>query len=98
MSETTTPGEGGTATLTRPDEDLTTGTDVRPDDGGGHDRFSHYVQKDRLVQATIEGTPVVALCGKLWSPKHSPKGLPVCPVCKEVWEAMDEGPGAGDQS
>ena len=30
-------------------------------DEGDHERFSHYVPKDKLTEAMIMGTPVVAL-------------------------------------
>ena len=32
------------------------------------------------------GTPVVALCGKVWVPSRAPEKFPVCPECKEIWE------------
>ncbi len=40
------------------------------------------------------GTPVVALCGKVWVPSRAPEKFPVCPDCKEVWESLkdDERP------
>ena len=34
------------------------------------------------------GTPVVALCGKVWVPSRAPEKFPVCPECKEIWESM----------
>ena len=42
------------------------------------------------------GTPVIALCGKVWVPSRAPEKFPVCPDCKEVWESMNPGkPGGG---
>ncbi len=32
-------------------------------DDGDHERFSHYVPKDKLTEAMVNGTPVIALCG-----------------------------------
>ncbi len=63
-------------------------------DDGDHERFSHYVPKDKLMAAMVEGTPVVALCGKVWVPSRDPQRYPVCPECKEIWETMR--PGGGD--
>jgi Protein of unknown function (DUF3039) len=63
-------------------------------DDGDHERFSHYVAKDKLTAAMVEGTPVVALGGKVWVPSRDPKRYPVCPECKEIWEGM--GPGDDD--
>lgn len=57
-------------------------------DEGDHDRFSHYVRKSDIVRANVEGVPVVALCGKKWIPNRDPDKYPVCPVCKEIYEAL----------
>ena len=40
------------------------------------------------------GTPVVALCGKVWVPSRAPEKFPVCPECKEVWESLKDDAGA----
>ena len=66
-----------------------------PTDDGDHERFSHYVPKDKLTAAMVEGTPVVALCGKVWVPSRDPQRFPVCPECKEIWESMKDD-GSGD--
>lgn len=63
---------------------------------GDHERFSHYVPKGKLTAAMIEGTPVVALCGKVWVPSRDPQRYPVCPECKETWEQMSHGDGDND--
>ncbi len=65
-------------------------------DDGDHERFSHYVPKDKLTAAMVEGTPVVALCGKVWVPSRDPQRFPVCPECKEIWASMKAGGGDGD--
>ena len=80
---------------------FSTDTDVRedrrtvPTDAGDHDRMSHYVTKEKLTEAMVMGTPVVALCGKVWVPSRSPEKYPVCPECKEIWESMQPGGGDG---
>lgn len=61
--------------------------DHRVDDGD-HERFSHYVPKAKLMQAMVEGTPVRALCGKLWVPSRDPQRFPICPQCKEIHESL----------
>ena len=75
--------------------------DARLDDGD-HERLSHYVDKRKLTEAMVMGTPVVALCGKVWVPSRNPDKYPVCPECKEIWESLNPGPaggnGGGDQS
>lgn len=55
---------------------------------GDHDRFSHYAPKDKIVEAMVTGTPVKALCGKLWVPSRDPEKFPVCPTCKEIYESL----------
>jgi hypothetical protein len=57
-------------------------------DDGDHERLSHYVEKEKLTEAMVMGTPVVALCGKVWVPSRDPEKYPVCPECKEVWESL----------
>lgn len=60
-------------------------------DDGDHERFSHYVPKKKLMQAMVTGSPVVALCGKVWVPTRNPEKYPVCPECKEIWQSMNPG-------
>jgi hypothetical protein len=63
-------------------------TDRELDEGGDHDRFAHYVRKDRIVPSAVEGSAVVALCGKKWVPTRDPERYPVCPTCKEIFEQL----------
>lgn len=79
---------------TSPDTRGDTVTEERTDyrlDEGDHERFSHYVDKHKLTEAMVMGTPVTALCGKVWVPSRAPEKYPVCPACKEVWEQMKPG-------
>jgi hypothetical protein len=83
------------------DTEGTTGTDVlqdertdhRPDEGD-HDRFAHYVDRSKLTEAYVLGTPVIALCGKVWVPSRDPSRFPVCPECKRLYEMGPEGRAA----
>lgn len=52
---------------------------------GDHERFAHYVDKAEAVKSMVEGTPVVALCGKKWVPSRDPEKFPICPTCKELY-------------
>jgi len=63
-------------------------------DEGDHERFSHYVPKAKLTEAMVMGTPVIALCGKVWVPSRNPDRFPVCPECKEIWASLQPGGGA----
>jgi hypothetical protein len=80
-----------TTPITMPDTDTTQEehVDYRYDDGD-QERFSHYVPKDKLMAAMVEGTPVRALCGKLWVPSRDPQRFPVCPQCKEIHESLPQ--------
>ena len=72
-------------------EDTRLDRPTQPTDNGDHERLSHYVPKDTLMEAMVNGTPVVALCGKVWIPSRDPQKFPVCPEFKEIWETMSDG-------
>ena len=71
--------EGDTDLLTRPE---------LQDDDGGHDRFAHFVKKDKVVESAVTGKAVRALCGKKCIPSRDPEKYPVCPVCKEIYDGL----------
>jgi hypothetical protein len=64
---------------------------------GDHERFAHYVRKDKIMESAMSGDPVVALCGKVWVPGRDPKKFPVCPTCKEIHAGL-RTPKDGDKS
>jgi hypothetical protein len=78
-------------------EDTRTSPVDVPLEPGDHERFSHYVEKDKLTEAMVMGTPVRALCGKVWVPSRAPEKFPVCPDCKEIWEGLKDGPSGSDE-
>ena len=57
-------------------------------DEGDHERFSHYVKKDKIVDSAVSGAPVRALCGKIWTPGRDPEKFPVCPECKKIYDGL----------
>ena len=57
-------------------------------DDGDHDRFSHYAKKADITKAHVEGTPIRALCGKIWVPSRDPSKYPICPDCKAIFELI----------
>jgi hypothetical protein len=63
---------------------------------GDHERFAHYVRKEKILESAVSGAPVVALCGKVWVPGRDPSRFPVCPVCKEIYDGL-RGPADGDR-
>jgi len=63
---------------------------VTPDlSHGDHERFAHYVLKDKIVESAVTGEPLTALCGKVWVPSRDPSRFPVCPECKDIYESFD---------
>ena len=74
---------GGTALLEREETQLS--------EPGDHERFSHYVRKEKILESALTGEPVRALCGKMWVPGRDPQKFPVCPQCKEIYEGLAPG-------
>lgn len=80
---------GGLSTITEERTRTSTGD-------GDHDRFSHYVVRSKLTGAMVEGTPLTALCGKVWVPSRDPNKYPVCPECKQIYDGIPPGEGDDD--
>lgn len=65
-------------------------TKEAPAEPGDHDKMAHYVKKDLMTDAIVFGTPLLALCGKMWVPTRDGLKFPVCPQCKERFESFPE--------
>ena len=64
-------------------------TDMWPvTNDGDHDRFAHYTRREDANRAYIEGTPIRALCGKVWVPSRDPSKYPICPECAVIREQI----------
>jgi len=50
--------------------------------------FAHYAEAAEVTEGYIMGTPVIALCGKVFIPSRDPEKLRVCSVCKEIVDAL----------
>ena len=87
LSDPATGASTGTAVLER--------EELQSTDDGDADRFAHYVRKDKIAAAAATGRPVVALCGKVWTPGRDPSKYPVCPTCKQIYNDMQPGGGDG---
>ena len=57
-------------------------------DENGDKKFSHYAEEASVTEGYVMGTPVLALCGKLFVPSSDPDKYPVCPICKKIVEAL----------
>ena len=89
------PEQGGTLTLDRELEELLREENIEP---GDHERFAHYADKNKIMESALTGTPVVALCGKVWIPNRDPQKFPVCPTCKELLDEFFPPEDNGDES
>jgi hypothetical protein len=81
------PPAGTTDVLDRELEKLLDETSI---EDGDHERFSHYVKKNAIMKSAMSGRPVIALCGKVWTPGRDPEKFPVCPTCKEIFEKLKD--------
>ena len=70
--------------LTKPTKDET----HQSIDEGDHERFAHYVRKEKIVESAVSGKPVRALCGKKWVPSRDPERFPICPTCKKIYDGL----------
>jgi Protein of unknown function (DUF3039) len=79
--------------VTSTSTDTDTGTWIEPlvTDDGDHERFSHYADRDKITEAMVTGSPVVALCGKVWVPSRDPKKYPICPECTRLFDLGPDG-------
>lgn len=85
-----------TAAPTRPDTDIDVDFesmianefDHKIDDSDDPEMFSHYVNKDDIVESAVTGKIVRALCGKRWKPSKNPEKFPVCPDCQRILDEM----------
>lgn len=79
------------------DTGTTTGTRIGPPAlDGDHERQAHIVYpKEKILEAAVTGTPVIALCGKVWVPNRNPDNFSVCQGCIEAFEAALGRPWPG---
>ena len=61
---------------------------VSTTEDGDHEKFAHYVEKEKIVESAVTGKPVIALCGKVWVPGRDPSKFPVCPDCQKIYESL----------
>jgi hypothetical protein len=51
-------------------------------------RFSHYAESASVTEGYVLGTPVLAICGKIFVPSRDPEKFPICPVCKDIVDSL----------
>jgi hypothetical protein len=55
---------------------------------GNEEHFAHYAEAASVTEGYVLGTPVIAICGKIFIPSRNPERLRVCPICKEIMDAL----------
>jgi|TARA_B110000503_G_C7068559_1_gene379875 hypothetical protein len=66
---------------------LLEGTELELDENGDQ-KLAHYAEAASVTEGYVMGTPVMALCGKLFVPSRDPNNYPMCPICKKIVEAL----------
>lgn len=51
-------------------------------------KVAHLAEKVSVTEGYVLGTPVVAICGKIFIPSRDPEKFPICPICKEIADAL----------
>jgi hypothetical protein len=54
----------------------------------GEEHFAHYAESASVTEGYVMGTPIIAVCGKIFIPSKDPEKLRICPICKEIAEAL----------
>jgi len=68
--------------------DLLERTETQDTDSDDSNQFAHYADAAKVTEGYIMGTPVIALCGKVFIPHRDPLKLRVCSDCKEILDAL----------
>jgi len=54
-----------------------------------HDRPDEFVSAGtNVVEGMVTGTPVKALCGKVWVPGRDPNRYSLCPTCRDIAKGL----------
>lgn len=53
-----------------------------------NNELAHYAEAASVTEGYVMGTPVQALCGKIFIPSKNPERLKICPICKEIVEEV----------
>jgi hypothetical protein len=57
-------------------------------DENGDQIFTHYGKKAKVTEGYVMGTPVVAICGKVFVPHRDPQKYPLCKQCQDVANSL----------
>jgi hypothetical protein len=65
-----------------------TKSEFKVKDEGSSNKFSHYADKNKITEGYVLGTPIVALCGKVFVPSRDPLKFEICPICKNIADSL----------
>lgn len=69
-------------------EDIGIDQEVIAYDENGDQIFCHYADKNKVTEGYVMGTPVQAICGKVFIPHRDPLKYPICPSCKSIVDSL----------
>ena len=69
-------------------QDLLEAPSTQETDSDDSNHFAHYAEKAKATEGYIMGTPVIALCGKVFVPHRNPEKLRICPSCKKILDGL----------
>ncbi len=80
--------------------DTLTRQDPRTVEPGHDERRAHIVHSngkaaDKVFASFVEGTPVEALCGRVFVPSRDASRYPVCEECKAIKDELQGRSGSG---
>jgi hypothetical protein len=67
---------------------IATDTETEQQSETSSPKYAHYAESVSVTEGYIIGRPIVALCGEVFIPSRDPKKFPICPICKEIVEAL----------
>lgn len=57
-------------------------------DEDGNEKLAHYAESVSVTEGYVLGTPIQAICGKIFIPSRDPEKLRKCPICVEIMDAL----------
>lgn len=57
-------------------------------DEDGNEKLAHYAESVSVTEGYVLGTPIQAICGKVFVPSRDPEKLRKCPICIEIMDAL----------
>jgi hypothetical protein len=76
-------------TQTHIDDDVFVNTIAQEDEQEDNpELYAHWVDARKAEKSSSTGRQVVALCGKVWIPKHNADDFPICPKCQDIYESL----------